>query len=202
MKTLRLTEKYMEKRVSRFLNLEPLPIQIDKNIPQAGKDIVYARQLLSVIGLDPSEGKTPINSGAPIIGAGGITITLARCPVGQGPGLHNHLSTFETFTVLEGEFLIKWNDDGSEELKIQKYDTISIPPGVCRSFTNVGKEEGLLQVIISGGVHDMNLQCQSGRVVHSLHPGHGQTVWNNNSHERIYYFRYCWLMTWVHIMET
>ena len=43
-----------------------------------------------------------------------------------------------------------------EELKIQKYDTISIPPGVCRSFTNVGKEEGLLQVIISGGVHDMN----------------------------------------------
>ena len=106
MKTLKLTEEYMEKRVSRFLNLEPLPIQIDKNIPQAGKDIVYARQLLSVIGLDPSEGKTPINSAAPIIGAGGITITLAKCPVGQGPGLHNHLSTFETFTVLEGEFLI------------------------------------------------------------------------------------------------
>ena len=24
------------------------------------------------------------------------------------------------------------------------------------SFTNIGKEEGLLQVIISGGVHDMN----------------------------------------------
>ena len=57
---------------------------------------------------------------------------------------------------LEGEFLIKWNDDGSEELKIKKYDTISIPPGVCRSFTNIGKVEGLLQVIISGGVHDMN----------------------------------------------
>ena len=95
MKTLKLTEEYMEKRVSRFLNLEPLPIQIDKTVPQAGKDIVYARQLLSVIGLDPSEGKTPINSGAPIIGAGGITITLAKCPVGQGPGLHNHLSTFK-----------------------------------------------------------------------------------------------------------
>ena len=43
-------------------------------------------------------------------------MTLAKCPVGQGPGLHNHLATFETFTVLEGEFLIKWNDDGSEEL--------------------------------------------------------------------------------------
>ena len=27
---------------------------------------------------------------------------------------------------------------------------------MCRSFTNIGKEEGLLQVIISEGVHEMN----------------------------------------------
>lgn len=105
--------------------------------------------MLSIIGLDSSDGKTPINSGAPIIGAGGITITIANCPPGQGPGLHNHLATFETLTVLEGEFLISWNDDGSEELKLKQYDTISIPPGVCRLFTNIGKTEGLLQVIIS-----------------------------------------------------
>ena len=107
MKTNKLTKTYMEKRISRYSNLEPLPIQLDETIPQAGKDIVYARKLLSIIGLDPAEGKTPINSGAPITGAGGITITLAKCPAGQGPGLHNHLATFETFTVLEGEFLIK-----------------------------------------------------------------------------------------------
>ena len=104
MKTIKITKSTMEKRVSRFAELKPLLIQIDKNIPQAGKDIVYARELLSVIGLDPSEGKTPINSGAPIIGAGGIRMTLAKCPVGQGPGLHNHLATLETFIVLEGEF--------------------------------------------------------------------------------------------------
>ena len=156
MKTLKLSKATMEKRVSKFAELEPLPIQIDKTVPQDGKDIVYARELLSVIGLDPSEGTTPINLGAPIIGAGGITMTLAKCPPGQGPGLHNHLATFETFTVLEGKFLIKWNDDGSEELILKKYDTISIPPGVCRSFTNIDEGEGLLQVIISGGVHDMN----------------------------------------------
>ena len=75
MKTLKITKSDMGKRVSRFLDLIPLPIQLDKTIPQAGKDIVYARELLSIIGLDPSEGKTPINSGAPIIGAGGITIS-------------------------------------------------------------------------------------------------------------------------------
>ena len=106
MKTLKLSKATMEKRVSKFAELEPLPIQIDKTVPQAGKDIVYARELLSVIGLDPSEGKTPINSGAPIVGAGGITMTLAKCPPGQGPGLHNHLATFETFTVLEESFLL------------------------------------------------------------------------------------------------
>ena len=55
MKTLKITKPTMEKRVSRFAELQPLPIQIDKDIPQEGKDIVYARELLSVIGLDPSE---------------------------------------------------------------------------------------------------------------------------------------------------
>ena len=65
MKTLKITKSTMEKRVSRFAELKPLPFQIDKNIPQVGQDIVYIRELLSVIGLDPSEGKTPMNRGAP-----------------------------------------------------------------------------------------------------------------------------------------
>ena len=39
MKTLKITKSTMEKRVSRFAELKPLPIQIDENIPQAGKDI-------------------------------------------------------------------------------------------------------------------------------------------------------------------
>ena len=74
-------------------------------------------------------------------------MTLAKCRVGQGPGLHNHLTTFETFTVLEGEFLIRWNDDGSEKLILKIHDTISIPPGVCRSFTEFGKEEGIFKLL-------------------------------------------------------
>ena len=59
MKTLKISKEEMLKRVSVFKDLKPLPIQLDKNIPQEGKDIVYARKLLSVIGLDPSEPKTP-----------------------------------------------------------------------------------------------------------------------------------------------
>lgn len=156
MKTSHITNKEMSNRVSAFKALTPLSIQKDANIPMEGRDVVYARQLLSVIGLDPKEGNTPINSGAPIIGAGGITMTLAKCPPGQGPGLHNHVNTFETFTVLEGRFEVSWNDDGSSTVILERFDTISVPPGVCRSFKNSGDTDGLLQVIISGGVHDMN----------------------------------------------
>ena len=156
MKTLKISKEEMLKRVSVFKDLKPLPIQLDKNIPQEGKDIVYARELLSIIGLENNSHNTPINKNAPITGAAGITMTIAKCPANQGPGLHNHQATFETFTVLKGKFLIAWNDDGSEEIILNELDTISIPPGVCRSFKNISNEEGLLQVVISGGVHDMN----------------------------------------------
>lgn len=145
----------MNRRVSRFGQLKPLPVQASNQVPQAARDVVYARQLLSVIGLEGTA-KTPINSAAPIIGAAGMTMTLARCPAGQGPGLHNHKDTFETFTVLEGRFEVRWNDEGQDRLELDRFDTISIPPGVYRSFRNIGDSEGLLQVLITGGVHDMN----------------------------------------------
>lgn len=155
MKTIRIDAATMARRIARYRDLEPLPIQSNPAIPLAARDVVYARKLLSVIGLDASA-KTPINTGAPIRGAGGITITHAVCPPGQGPGLHAHQATFETFTVLEGTFEVTWNDDGSERAVLEKWDTISVPPGVCRAFRNIGAGEGVLQVIISGGVHDMN----------------------------------------------
>ncbi len=152
MKTIAISGREMDKRISRFRQLKPLPIQND-SIPEKARDVVYARKLLSVIGLEGDQ--TPINSGAPIVGAAGMTMTLAVCPPGQGPGLHNHVQTYETFTVLKGRFEVRWNDDGSARAVLEAFDTISVPPGVCRAFRNVGPEEGILQVIITGGVHDM-----------------------------------------------
>jgi quercetin dioxygenase-like cupin family protein len=154
MKTIRISREQMARRISRFADLKPLPIQ-NELIPERARDVVYARKLLSVIGLDATA-KTPINSGAPIVGAAGMTMTLAVCPPGQGPGLHAHRATYETFTVLQGEFEVRWNDDGGEREVLRRFDTISFPPGVCRAFRNIGEVEGILQVLITGGVHDMN----------------------------------------------
>lgn len=78
MKTIRISKEEMAKRISRFQALKPLPIQ-NESIPEKARDVVYARKLLSVIGL-ASKADTPISSGAPIVGAAGMTMTLAVCP--------------------------------------------------------------------------------------------------------------------------
>ena len=153
MKTIELTQGDMAQRVARFRELKPLPTQTDAGVPLEAKDVIYARKLLSVIGLEG--GATPISSNAPIRGAAGMTMTLAVCPPGQGPELHAHVKTFETFTVLRGRFEVRWNDHGSERLVLEELDTVSVPPGVCRAFRNIGETEGILQVLITGGVHDM-----------------------------------------------
>lgn len=57
--------------------------------------------------------------------------------------------------MLKGVFEVRWNDDGAESAVLRQFDTVSFPPGVCRAFRNVGSEEGILQVLITGGVHDM-----------------------------------------------
>ncbi len=155
MRTIAISKQEMEGRVSRFSQLQPLEAQMVTKIPLEAADKVWSRRLLSVIGLDDSS-ETPINANAPIKGAGGITVTLAACPPGTGPSLHSHRKTFETFTVLKGRFEVYWNDDGGERVELEPFDTISVPPGVCRGFRNIADVEGILRVIISGGVHDLN----------------------------------------------
>ncbi len=69
---------------------------------------------------------------------------------------------------------MRWNDDGSGSAILGLFDTISFPPGVCRAFRNVGDEEGILQVIITGGVHDMTdiaFSAEAKREIEAVRPG-------------------------------
>ena len=172
MKTIQISPDEMQKRIARFRSLKPLPIQ-NPSIPEKARDVIYSRKLLSVIGLELNA-QTPINAEAPICGAAGMTMTLAVCPPGQGPGLHSHRQTYETFTVMKGRFEVSWNDDGSGRAVLDLYDTVSFPPGVCRAFRNIGDDEGILQVIITGGVHDMTDIAFSERAkqeIEAVRPG-------------------------------
>jgi quercetin dioxygenase-like cupin family protein len=178
MKTVHIDDSTMARRIARYRELAPLPVQMDPRIPQVARDVVYARKLLSVVGLDPatngSGNSSPINANAPITGAGGITVTYAVCPPGQGPSLHSHLATYETFTVMQGRFEVTWNDNGENRIELEAFDAISVPPGVCRAFRNIGAGEGVLQVIISGGVHDrkdIDFADASARQIEAAGPG-------------------------------
>lgn len=153
MKTITPTPAEMESRIARFEKLKPIAAQREPKFRQEILDLIYARRLLPVVGLEGGA-NTPVSDAAPIQGAAGMTITYAVCPPGQGPSLHAHDKTFETFTVCRGRFEIRWGDSGEHSIILKEFDTISVPPKVCRAFRNVGEVEGVLQVIITGGVHD------------------------------------------------
>lgn len=154
MRTREIAPSEMLARVSRYSELEPLKIQQSAPAPLPVLDLIYSRELLPVIGLE--DGESALADAPPIRGAAGMTMTLARCPAGTGPGLHNHRETFETFTVLQGRFEFSWGDSGENSVELDTFDTISIPPGCCRAFRNISDDMGLVQVLITGGVHDMN----------------------------------------------
>jgi quercetin dioxygenase-like cupin family protein len=132
-----------------------MPAQQGHELPQHVADLIWSRKLMPVISLD-GDATTPFGSRAPIRGAGGMTMTYAVCPAGTGPTLHRHHRTYETFTVMKGRFEFSWGEEGEHTSVLSLFDTISVPPQVNRAFRNIGTEEGVLQVIITGGVHDMN----------------------------------------------
>ncbi len=142
----------MESRIARFDQLSELAVQKQTEVPQEVMDIIYSRKLMPVVTrADPN---SPFGSIAPIVDAAGITITLAICPPNTGPSLHSHKKTFETFTVMQGRFEFTWGEQGEHATILSRFDTFSVPPDVYRAFRNVSNEEGILQVIITGGVHD------------------------------------------------
>ena len=146
-------------RVARFSKLDVLQPQRRATVPQTAADLIWSRRLLPVLTREDAE-PGPFGTEAPIRGAGDLTITYAECPPDTGPGLHAHRATFETFTVLQGRFCFVVADADDEdrgiEIILDRFDALSVPPGFYRGFRNISGDLGLLQVIITGGVHDRN----------------------------------------------
>lgn len=143
-------------RVSRFAELDVIDAQRGIPLPQHVADLIYSRKLMPVVTRDDNV-PNPLGNQAPIRGAGDIAITYAVCPPGTGPTFHSHRKTYETFTVMQGRFEFQAYDAVGETpttFVLDRFDTLSVPPGVYRGFRCVSDEEGMLQVIITGGAHD------------------------------------------------
>jgi quercetin dioxygenase-like cupin family protein len=145
MQTVQMTRDEIDARTGRFARLQPMEfMKNDTTVTQAAKDIILERT------------QSAFGNDAPIYNAAGLTMFISIMPPGQGPCLHAHVKTFETFIVLEGRLEFSLNDDGGEKIVLGKWDTFSCPPGVNRGFRNVGGEDAVLLTLITGGINDRN----------------------------------------------
>ena len=147
MKTIDVSAEEMRRRTARFSELKPYKqTQNDaKGIPPAAIEMVSAKSVYPVMSPADWAGR---NSAAAVTGAPGLTISLAECPPGDNPGLHVHESSVENFICVRGRFEITWGDEGEHSTILEPLDFISVPPGVCRNFTNISDEVGYLYVAI------------------------------------------------------
>ena len=84
-----------------------------------------------------------------IVATDGFNVTYARVKPGHGNALHDH-PTVEVFIPLSGRWKIAWGENGENEAILDEWDVISIPPGVNRSYRNVGEREACLLTILGG----------------------------------------------------
>jgi uncharacterized RmlC-like cupin family protein len=141
MGSVQISKSEMLKRVARFKELQPSKKAfVDSLLPG------HEREIFNVIG----RGVTEDTSLSPAItDARDFNVTLVRAEPGKGAALHAH-PTVEVFIPLKSRFGVYWGDRGEEEVVLELWDTISVPPGVMRGFRNAGAEEGYLLAILGG----------------------------------------------------
>ena len=141
-------EEELKSRIARFDDLQQM--STFKELEWVGQDVMdfmFARKLMPVI-LD--DDKNLFGTTSPIIAAAGTTMFISTMPPGQGPCLHSHNSTFETFIVLEGSIEYYVGDPIEHQVTLNKWDTFSCPPGVYRAFKNVGDKDAVQLTVITG----------------------------------------------------
>jgi mannose-6-phosphate isomerase-like protein (cupin superfamily) len=131
----------MDKRVARFKDLKPSRRAfVDSLIPG------HEREIFNVIGRGVTEdpGLNPA-----ITDARDFNVTLVHAHPEKGAALHAH-PTVEVFIALSGRWGVYWGDRGENEIILEQWDTISVPPGVMRGFRNAGTEDGYLLAVLGG----------------------------------------------------
>ena len=171
-----LTDEEIAARTGRFANLRAMTTPIDREVvSQDAMDVVFARKLMPVI---MEKTKNPFGDTGAIYGANGMTMNISVLPPGQGPCLHAHNATFETFIVLDGEIILHIGEPGEEKhLTLGRWDTFSCPPQVFRGFNNASQEtEAVLLTVINGDPDARDDVDVPVSVTEHLRETYGQTV--------------------------
>ena len=148
MKTRNVPPQEMEKYIARFDNLKPQKGEYEKRgIPAAAFEMLGAKTIYLLMA---PEGEKGVTAASAIPGAPGMTVNIVSCPPGNGPMLHAHMETRESFMPLTGRWEVRWGDKGEHATELGLFDLIAVPPGVGRQFTNISDGESLLLVLVQG----------------------------------------------------
>lgn len=152
------TQEEMRKRLARFNELVPTKkrIQDELGIPADVMEMITAKVTRNIMSPGPLPGQLSPKPAVEGGDAGVFRLGIVTCPPGQGPGLHVHYRTHETFMALTGKWEIQWGDRGEESLVLEPFDLLAVPPCVTRRFVNLASEDAHLLVIIQGQPEDFD----------------------------------------------
>jgi uncharacterized RmlC-like cupin family protein len=155
MRTESWTPEQMATRIARFAALQPKSRRYAQasGIPAEAFEMIAAKHIYLLMA---AAGAGGANAAPAVTGAPGLTVNLCECPPGNGPMLHVHQRTRETFLCLDGRFEVRWGDVGEHRTTLERFDLIAVPPKVSRAFTNVGETTAYLLVMIQGGDEELN----------------------------------------------
>lgn len=145
-----MTADEIDTRTAHFSDLQPMTVPIDRSVvSQDAMDVIFARKIMPII---MERTKNPFGDTGAIYGANGLTMNISVLPPEQGPCLHAHNTTFETFVVLEGSITFHVGEPGQEQhLTLERWGTFSCPPGAYRGFNNAsGTDQAVLLTVING----------------------------------------------------
>lgn len=170
MKTLDVTPVQMQAQLARFADLEPnsLAYLAREGVPVAAYELLAAKKIYCVMaGPKPNEQATTPPA---IIGPPGMAMFIVETPPGNGPALHAHMNTVETFMCLRGRYRINYGKEGRHTLDLGPLDTVSIPRGCLRQFTNIAEGTSQLLVLIDeppgqAALNDVYVSSELGEVI-------------------------------------
>jgi uncharacterized RmlC-like cupin family protein len=148
----------MKSRIARFKEVVPTKAHhaIQKGIPVEVLEMITAKTTRNIMSPGPLPGQLSPKPTVEGGDAGVFRLGIVTCPPGNGPGLHVHYKTHETFLALTGRWEIQWGDKGEETIVLEPFDLIAVPPKVTRRFVNASGEDAHLLVIIQGKAEDFD----------------------------------------------
>ena len=146
------TQEEMKSRIARFkevASVKKLHLE-EKGIPPDVLEMIMAKTTRNIMSPGPLPGQLSPKPAVEGGDSGVFRLGIATCPPNQGPGLHVHYYTHETFMALTGKWEVQWGDHGEESVILDHLDLIAVPPRVTRRFINRSDEDAHLMVIIQG----------------------------------------------------